>query len=120
MRENPQRERNEACSGDMLHICVEACSSGAESHAAVGHILHDERIDSRCYDLLRLHAGLFDLVVEKQRIERGVDTHTVLVGILNGTATSSSEFEAAYRAPNFVAPIYTASAPQSTASTAEA
>ena len=58
---------------------------GTEPHAAVGHVLHDERIDSRCDDLLRLHAGLFDLIVEKQRIERGIYAHAVLVGILHGT-----------------------------------
>ena len=53
-----------------------------QRHTPQGHILHDERVDTRRNQLAGLPFGGGEFVVVKQRIERGVHPHAVEVCIL--------------------------------------
>ena len=73
-------------------------------HAPQRHVLHDEGIDPRGDERTGLRLGVGQLPVEEQRIERGVDAHAVLMGVLHGAghlldrvagAAARTEFRAA-------------------------
>ena len=55
-----------------------------QPHAAICHILHDERIDTRLGELLCKGACLVEFVVEQQGVEGGIETGSVDVGIFDG------------------------------------
>ena len=53
-----------------------------QRHPPQGHVLHDQRIDTRGDQLAGLPFGLLQFVVPQQRVERGVDPYAEAVGVL--------------------------------------